>query len=151
MKKKTAFKTAMGYWDQLSPQQKQAAIGYLYSKSKDFAQWLHGKVQRGEIKLPDFSFAKAPFSKKGSSSSKTEKIIVFPEFPEDRDPWWIVLKIKHYATEQEVHAAYEKLLAKSHPKKTGKVSAKTLKERARKAARLQQAYDDALESLKRRE
>jgi DnaJ-domain-containing protein 1 len=74
-----------------------------------------------------------------------------PEFPDDRDPWWRVLKIKPYATEYEIHTAYEKLLEKSHPKKKGRVSARTLKERARKAARLQQAYEDALESLKRRE
>ncbi|MFZ0434425.1 MAG: hypothetical protein WAL87_00415 [Chthoniobacterales bacterium] len=151
MKKKTAFETAKSYWDQLSPQQKRAAIGYLYSKSKDFAGWLRGKVQRGEIKFPDFRLSKDPFSKKESSLSKSEKIIVLSSLPDDRDPWWRVFKIKPYATEQEIHAAYEKLLAASHPKKSGKVTSRTLRERAQKAARLQQAYDDALESLKQRE
>lgn len=148
MKKKSTFKTATDTWEQLPPELKSALI---YGGKKLWYAILK-KLKNGEVKLPDFISGKEFFVKtKSSSSSKKEPTIIFPEFPDDRDPWWRVLKIKPYATEQEVHAAYEKILAKSHPKKTGRVSARTLQERARKAARLQQAYDDALESLKQRE
>jgi len=148
MKRRSAFKTAADLWEQLPPELKTALI---YG-GKKLCDKILEKLKNGEIKLPSFISGKAALTKnKSHLAAKKDPIIILPEFPDDRDPWWRVLKIKPYATEYEIHTAYEKLLEKSHPKKTGMVSARVLKERARKAVRLQQAYEDALESLKRRE
>lgn len=110
----------------------------IHAFDRFFASSLAAKVEPEEP-LP----ASLPKEKGSKRKAKVAKIIKMPP------PWWKVLGISEASTRSEIKKAYREQMMMTHPDKVAHLSKKLQRAAEREAKKLNQAYEDALNSSRR--